>query len=150
MKVILIKDVENKGKTNDIIDVSDGYAKNYLIKKGFAITKTPYNLKRLNFILTKQKEKNEKIKFSLEKLKTKLEKITLVFKLNVYNNKIFGSISLIQIEKQLMKKFNLKIDKKKFINNSNLTDFGLHYLKIKLSSNIIGVLKIIIEKRIIN
>lgn len=146
MKVILIKDVKNKGKVNDVIDVSDGYAKNYLIKKGFAILSTSINLTKLNNVLSQQKTEAAITKATLEKLKITLEQLTLNFKLKVHNNKVFGSISLTQIENCLNKKFNIKINKKKFIDNNNLITFGLHYLKIKLAPNIIATLKVMIYK----
>ncbi|WP_425377789.1 50S ribosomal protein L9 [Spiroplasma endosymbiont of Polydrusus pterygomalis] len=147
MKVILVKDVKDKGKVNDVIEVSDGYAKNYLIKEGFAIPTTPTNLAKLNVVLSQQAAQAAATKATLEELKTALEQLTLNFKLKVHDNKTFGSVSLTQIEDRLAKEFNLKFDKKKFIDNNNLTSFGLHYLKIKLAPNIIATLKVMIEKK---
>ncbi|WP_374696950.1 50S ribosomal protein L9 [Spiroplasma endosymbiont of Polydrusus formosus] len=147
MKVILVKDVEGRGNSNDVIEVSDGYAKNYLIKKGFAIPTTPANLAKLNVVLSQQVAQAAATKATLEELKTALEQLTLNFKLKVHDNKTFGSVSLTKIEDRLEKEFDLKVDKKKFIDNNNLTSFGLHYLKIKLTKNIIATLKVMIEKR---
>ncbi|WP_235511238.1 50S ribosomal protein L9 [Spiroplasma kunkelii] len=147
MKVILIKDVKGKGKVNDVIDVADGYAKNYLIKEGFAISTTSANLAKLNVVLSQKAAQEAAVKASLEELKATLEELTLNFKLKVHDNKTFGSVSLKQIEDWLAKKFNLKVDKKKFIDNNNLTSFGLHYLKIKLAPNIIATLKVMVEKK---
>ncbi|WP_338954843.1 50S ribosomal protein L9 [Spiroplasma endosymbiont of Polydrusus cervinus] len=147
MKVILVKDVKGKGKVNDMIEVSDGYAKNYLIKEGFAIPTTPANLAKLNVVLSQQAAQAAATKATLEELKTALEQLTLNFKLKVHDNKIFGSVSLTVIEDRLAKEFNLKVDKKKFIDNNNLRSFGLHYLKIKLAPNIIAKLKVMIEKK---
>ncbi|WHQ36897.1 50S ribosomal protein L9 [Spiroplasma sp. SV19] len=147
MKVILIKDVKGKGKINDVIEVSDGYAKNYLIKEGFAIPTTPANLARLNTVLSEQEAQAAVTKATLEELKAALEQLTLNFKLKVHDNKIFGSISLTQIEDRLAKEFNLKVDKKKFIDNNNLTSFGLHYLKIKLAPNLVATLKVMVDKK---
>ncbi|WP_419334797.1 50S ribosomal protein L9 [Spiroplasma endosymbiont of Sarcophaga variegata] len=147
MKVILIKDVKGKGKINDVIEVSDGYAKNYLIKEGFGIPTTPANLAKLNVVLSEQAAQAAANKATLEELKTALEQLTLNFKLKVHDNKTFGSISLTQIEDRLAKEFNLKVDKKKFLDNNNLTSFGLHYLKIKLAPNLIATLKVMIDKK---
>ncbi|WP_425380278.1 50S ribosomal protein L9 [Spiroplasma endosymbiont of Stenodema calcarata] len=147
MKVILIKDVKGKGKVNDVIEVSDGYAKNYLIKEGFAIPTTPANLAKLNVVLSTEVAALAAKRATLEALKTALEELTLNFKLKVHDNKTFGSISLTQIEDRLAKEFNLKIDKKKFVDNNNLTSFGLHYLKIKLAPNLIATLKVMVEKK---
>ncbi len=147
MKVILIKDVKGKGKINDVIDVADGYAKNYLIKEGFAIPTTYANLTKLNVVLSQQAAQEAETKASLEELKASLEELTLNFKLKVHDNKTFGSVSLTQIEDRLAKEFNLKVDKKKIIDNNNLKSFGLHYLKIKLSPNIIATLKVMVEKK---
>ncbi|MBW3057852.1 50S ribosomal protein L9 [Spiroplasma poulsonii] len=147
MKVILIKDVKGKGKINDVIEVSDGYAKNYLIKEGIGIPTTPANLAKLNVVLSEQAAQEVANKATLEELKTALEQLTLNFKLKVHDNKTFGSISLTQIEDRLAKEFNLKVDKKKFLDNNNLTSFGLHYLKIKLAPNLIATLKVMIDKK---
>ncbi len=147
MKVILIKDVKGKGNINDVIEVSDGYAKNYLIKEGFAIPTTPTNLAKLNVVLSEQKVQAAATKATLEALKATLEQLTLNFKLKVHDNKTFGSISLTQIEDRLAKEFNLKIDKKNFLDNNNLTSFGLHYLKIKLAPNLIATLKVMVDKK---
>ncbi|KAF0851134.1 MAG: 50S ribosomal protein L9 [Spiroplasma poulsonii] len=147
MKVILIKDVKGKGKINDVIEVSDGYAKNYLIKEGIGIPTTPANLAKLNVVLSEQAAQAVANKATLEELKTALEQLTLNFKLKVHDNKTFGSISLTQIEYRLAKEFNLKVDKKKFLDNNNLTSFGLHYLKIKLAPNLIATLKVMIDKK---
>ncbi|WP_338965313.1 50S ribosomal protein L9 [Spiroplasma endosymbiont of Sarcophaga carnaria] len=147
MKVILIKYVKGKGKINDVIEVSDGYAKNYLIKEGFGIPTTPANLAKLNVVLSEQAAQAAANKATLEELKTALEQLTLNFKLKVHDNKTFGSISLTQIEDRLAKEFNLKVDKKKFLDNNNLTSFGLHYLKIKLAPNLIATLKVMIDKK---
>ncbi|MBH8622420.1 MULTISPECIES: 50S ribosomal protein L9 [Spiroplasma] len=147
MKVILIKDVKGKGKINDVIEVSDGYAKNYLIKEGIGIPTTPANLAKLNVVLSEQAAQAVANKATLEELKTALEQLTLNFKLKVHDNKTFGSISLTQIEDRLAKEFNLKVDKKKFLDNNNLTSFGLHYLKIKLAPNLIATLKVMIDKK---
>ena len=147
MKVILIKDVKGKGKVNDVINVADGYAKNFLIKEHLAIPATEHNLQKLQTVLATNKAV-EKAKISeLQKLKAQLESLTLNFKLKVHDNKVFGSVSLTQIEDRLAKEYNIKINKKKFTENHNLTSIGLHYLKIKLHHNIIATLKVMVDKK---
>ncbi|AGM25805.1 50S ribosomal protein L9 [Spiroplasma syrphidicola EA-1] len=147
MKVILIKDVKGKGKANDIIEVSDGYAKNFLLKQNLAIPTTNANVYKLNENLRENQKVIEEEKAKLGLLKLELEKLTLNFKLKMHNDKVFGSISLVQIVDRLEKEFKLKVNKKDFVDKNNLVDVGLHYLTIKLNHQITATLKVMIEKK---
>ena len=104
MKVIFIKDLKKQGKINEIKEVSDGYATNYLIKNGYAVkyTKTSSNILNQD-IKKKEQEEKENIK-KAEKLKKKLEALSISFKVSSNKGKVFGSISSKQIAEELEKK----------------------------------------------
>lgn len=136
MKVIFIKDLKNQGKVNEIKEVSDGYATNFLIKNGYAVKYTKTSNERLENDLEKNRKQEEKNKENANKLKQKLEKEQLKFIVKTGNNgKVFGNISSKQISEELKKK-NYDIDKKKIETANSLNTIGHHYVEIELYKNI--------------
>ena len=145
MKVIFIKDLKKQGKINEVKEVSDGYAINYLIKNGYAVkyTKTSSNILNQD-IKKKEQEEKENIK-KAEELKKKLEALSISFKVSSNKGKVFGSISSKQIGEELNKK-GIKIDKKQ-ISAQNLNTLGVHEVEIKLHKKVIAKLRVqLIEK----
>ena len=124
MQVIFLKDLKGQGKKGEIKEVSDGYAMNFLIKKGYAIKKTEGSLNKLN----EQKEKD------------KLENITINFKVKESKGKMFGSISTKQIKEEL-KKLGYDIEKNN-IENTTINTLGMHNVKIVLYKDINCILKV--------
>ena len=116
MEVIFIKDLKGQGKAGDKKNISDGYAKNFLIPKGYAVEATASNLNNL-----KGKKESEAYKKQQElenalMLKEKLEKITVILKAKAGDNgKIFGSITSKDISEALSKTFGMNVDKKKIL-----------------------------------
>ena len=142
MKVIFIKDVKGKGNAGDIKEVSDGYAKNYLIKNNLAVPVTNTSMNRLNEEKkAKAKKEAEEIKKN-EKIKKELENKTLIFKVKTSDqNKIFGSISSKQISSELSK-LGYEIDKKNIALESPLSNLGAHIVKVNLHKKVVLNLKI--------
>ena len=143
MKVIIIKNFKEY-KVNEIIEVSDGYAKNFLIKNGYAqpINKqTLANLDRVKENIKKDYE--EQVKLANDK-KQEIEKITLNFTLKANGNIVHGSITTTAIEKELLK-HNIKLPKNS-IEVVALNTFGQHYVTIKLDDAVKAMLKIIITE----
>ena len=146
MKVIFIKDVKGQGKKNEIKEVSDGYGKNFLINKGYAVLATPTSMKKLNQEKLETKEKEEQAKKQAKELKDKLEKISLKFKVKTGEyDKVFGSISPKQIISELKNK-GFNIDKKMLKMEEKLAYIGFHNVEIELYKGIIGVLKVELVK----
>ena len=140
MQVIFLKDLKGQGKKGEIKEVSDGYAMNFLIKKGYAIKKTEGSLNKLN----KQKEHDKEIDLenrkNAGKLKEKLEKLTINFKVKESKGKMFGSISTKQIKEEL-KKLGYDIEKNS-IENTTINTLGMHNVKITLYKDIDCILKV--------
>ena len=145
MKVIFIKDLKKQGKVNEVKEVSDGYAINYLIKNGYAVkyTKTSSNILKKDI---KEKEiETEQNKKVAEEQKKKLESIILEIKAKSNNGKMFGSISNKQISDEL-KKQGITIEKKNIITEP-LNSLGVHEVEIKLYKQIIAKLRVQIQEK---
>ena len=143
MKVILLKDVKKLGKKDAIIDVSDGYASNYLFPNRLAVPVT----NKSKEILSKQQEDariaEENAKRDAQKLATRLEQIEVLFKTKVgKEGKMFGSISLKQIEEEMLNQHGIQIDKRKFIDKGPLDSLGIYRLKIELHKGVVGIIKV--------
>lgn len=146
MKVIFLKDVKGQGKKNEIKEVSDGYAKNFLINKGYAVMATSTSLKKLS-----QEQEEHKLQENLKKknaidIKEKLSKIQLKFKVKTgEHDRVFGSVSPKQIITELRNK-GFDIDKKMLKMEENLAYIGFHNVEIELYKDVIGVIKVELVK----
>ena len=146
MKVILLKDVKKQGKKDDVIEVSDGYAKNYLIKNGLAVlyTKTSKNI--LQNELDERALNEEKLIKECEDLKNKLINKTLTFKVKTgANDKVFGNVSTKQIADKLQE-LGFNIDKKKIKLDYPLDTLGIFEVTIELHKKVVFKLKIELTK----
>lgn len=147
MKVILLKDVKKLGKKDQTIEVSDGYANNYLFPNKLAVQLT----KGSSQVLANQKEEEKQI-FEKNQAKARsiaddLAKITLEFKLKAGNNgRCFGNVSLKQIEDYLLDKHSIQIDKRKFLDKGPLDSFGMYKLRIELFKGVVGVINVHISE----
>ena len=146
MKVIFIKDLKKQGKVNEIKEVSDGYAINFLIKNGYAVkyTKTSSNI--LEADIKKKHEEEENLVKEATKLKERLEKISLEFGVKANNGKVFGSISSKQVSEEL-KKLGFDIDKKMIDTSGGLSSLGSHIINVNLHKKVKAELVVrLIEK----
>lgn len=147
MKVILLNDVKKVGKKDEIVEVSDGYAKNFLIKQNLAVACSNDALDKLN--KQKEDEKNRQIKLKeiAIEYKNKLEKDEFVFYVKSDKGKVFNSISTKQLAEEMEKK-GYKIDKRKIIDNHPITTLGYNNIKIELYKDVIGVIKVLLKEKL--
>ena len=145
MKVIFLKDVKGQGKKDDIKEVKDGYAENFLIKNGYAIKYSNRSKEILDNQIEDRNEKERQLIKECEEIKMKLESKTYTFKVKSgKEGKVFGSVSSKQISDELNKQ-GFKIDKKKILIDDTLTTLGHHNVKIELHKKVIAEIKIIME-----
>ncbi|AHI53437.1 50S ribosomal protein L9 [Spiroplasma sabaudiense Ar-1343] len=147
MQVILLQDVKNYGKKDQVVEVSDGYAMNYLLPKKLAVKASQESI---NLLKSKIKKEDINKKADIEKtqkLKEAIEAITLNFKLAQKDGKSFGSVSQAQIEEKMLKEYQIKIDKRKLLKHENLNQIGLFYIKLKLDFNIEATINVKIESK---
>lgn len=136
MEVIFIKDLRGQGKKGDIKNVSDGYAKNYLIKNGYAVLKTKEELVRLEKANANKLAEDKANKEKAKELKKKLDEVTIEFKVKTGEyDKVFGSISVKQIKEEL-NKLGYKIDKNQIMLEVPISVLGFHKVEVELYSNI--------------
>ena len=142
MKVILLKDVKKQGKKDQIIEVSDGYAQNFLIKNGLAVKYTTGSKNILDNELKERKQNEDALIKECEDKKLKIEKLELTFKVKTgKEGKVFGSISSKQIAEELAKK-GIDIDKKTIRVDTPIDTLGVHLVNINLHKKVSATVKV--------
>lgn len=145
MKVIFIKDLKKQGKVNEIKEVSDGYATNFLIKNGYAVKYTKTSNEILNTSIKNQQLEEEKNIKEATKIKNELEKLEIVFNIKSgANGKTFGTVSTKQIAEKL-NELNYKIDKKQILIDTPLNVLGTHLVNINLHKKVDCQLKVVLK-----
>jgi large subunit ribosomal protein L9 len=133
MKVILKQDIKGLGKKESLVDVSDGYARNYLIPKGFAVEASAVNINVMKTKNDAEKAKRERELAKAKALAQELEKITVVIATKAgENGKLFGSVTSKDIAEKLKKDFNIETDKKKINLQDSLKSLGTTEVEVKL------------------
>lgn len=143
MKVIFIKDLKGQGKTGEQKNISDGYAKNFLIPKGYAIEATAANLNDLKGKKDSQQYQKEQDIKAAEEMKKKLADITVSIKTKCGDNgKLFGSVTSKDIADELKKQHSISIDKKKIVLPDGIKVAGTFSVDVKLYPSISGKINV--------
>ena len=149
MKVILTQDVKGQGKKDQIIEVSDGYARNFLIPRKLAIIA---NAQAMNEAKNKEASKQHKIEVEKEEAKNlakQLESITVkIVEAAGNDNRLYGAVTSKDISEKLAKDHNITIDKKKIVRPEPIKSFGTYKLEVKLyTSEITGSINVVVTDK---
>lgn len=136
MKVILLKDVKGKGKKDSILDVSDGYANNFLIKNGLAVLYTKKSKEILDKEIDFREKEEQKLVDEYNQIKNKLNDKIIEFKVKTgKDDKVFGTVSSKQISDKL-KEMGYKIDKKNIKVTDAISSLGITNVDVELHKKV--------------
>jgi len=155
VKVILQQDVKGQGKKGQLVNVSDGYARNFLLPKKLAIPATSENL-----TVMKQQEKAREKKMETDKAKatetaSKLGEVLVMISAKgsgegshggTGGGKLFGSVTSKEISEELMKQHGIEIEKNKIVQEEPIKTFGSHEIKCKLGFEITGTINVLVTE----
>ena len=145
MKVILKQDVHNLGKKNDMVNVNDGYAKNFLIPKDMAMEASSTAVNEMKMRQNADKSRKENELASAKKIQSKINGISLTFVSKAgENGKLFGSITSKDISEKLLKENKISVDKRKINLQEAIKAVGTHEIEIKLHAGVSSTLKVIV------
>lgn len=143
MKVILKADIKGVGKKNEVINASDGYARNFLFPKNLAVEANSENMSKLQAQKDANQFRKDTEKEDAKKIAEKLTKIIVRIQVKAgENGKIFGGVSAKDISENLEKQHNIKIDKKKIDLKETIKTLGIHNIDAKLYEGVSGQIKI--------
>ncbi|TMC77834.1 MAG: 50S ribosomal protein L9 [Chloroflexi bacterium] len=146
MRVILKAEVRGLGRTGDIKDVADGYARNYLLPKGLAMEATGGELKHLAQERQAEKSKKDRAHDDARELAKRLGEVTLVFKLKAgEHGKTFGSVTAKEVAEALRKEAKAEVDKTKIVLREPLRSLGVHKIEVRLLADVRADVTVAIE-----
>lgn len=141
MKVILLSDVKKVGKKGEVVEVADGYARNFLFAKKLAVQESNKSREILEDQKKKEELNQQELKKEAEIIKEKLENMVFEFKVKSgKEGRVFGSISTKAIVEELAKQ-GINIDKRKIIDTQPIATLGTTVVKVELYKNVIGNIK---------
>ncbi len=143
MEVVLVKDVPGLGKRGAVVSVKTGYARNYLLPRGFAVPATKGVLKQQQTLQTAKKDKDERAFAEAEENAALLGGKTLVFERKVGQGRIFGSITAQEIAAKIWSVHKIKVDRRKILIGEHLKSIGRHEVTIVMHPKVRA--KILVE-----
>ncbi len=146
MKVILLKDVKGQGKKDDIINVSDGYARNFLLKNGLAKEATSTNVNSVNIAKKAEEHRKAVEKAEAVELAKKISDISVSVKIKVgETGKLFGALNTQAIADALKAQHGLEIDKKKIVLSDPIKSVGSYTVTVKPYAEVSAKLKVTVS-----
>jgi large subunit ribosomal protein L9 len=142
MKIILRQDFEQLGRIGDVVDVKDGYARNYLIPRNIAYQATPGGIKMLEEEKKQHSRRQEKEKTAAERLAAQLEKVSVTIQMKVgEDEKLFGSVTSQMISDVLQEK-GITLDKRHIELEEPIKALGIYEVPARLAAGVHGIVKV--------
>ncbi len=142
MKIILRQEFQQLGHVGDVVDVKEGYARNYLIPRNIAYLATPSSILQLEEEKKQHSRQKEKEKRTSEKLAIELEKVSVTIQMNVgEDDKLFGSVTSQMIADSLKEK-GIVIDKRQIEMEDAIKALGIYTVDVKLAGGVTGKVKV--------
>lgn len=146
MKVIFLQDVKGQGKKGEMKDVSDGYARNFLIPKGVAVLADSKAINEMKGAKASEEHKRATEEANAKDIAKKLEELILTLRVKgAADGRLYGSVTGKEVAEQLKAQHGIDIDKRKIELSENIKTFGSYKAKVKLYSGISGTLSIKVE-----
>ncbi|HHT50713.1 MAG TPA: 50S ribosomal protein L9 [Eubacteriaceae bacterium] len=146
MKVILLKDIKSLGKKGDLVEVSDGYARNYLLPKGLAVLASEGNIKKAKEEKKAQAKRKEKERQEAQELAQKLSNTTIIIKVKASDEgRLYGSVTSKDIAQELENQAKIKVDKRKINLSEPIRYIGNIDVDIKVYPQITATFKVKVE-----
>lgn len=143
MKVILLENIKGVGKKDEVINASDGYARNFLFPKNLALEATKDNMLKLQAKQQANQRKKDIEKEEAIKVASKMKELLLKIEVKSgENGKIFGGVTAKEIAENLQKQYQIAIDKKKINLKETIKNLGIYTVEIRLYEGVVGKLKI--------
>ena len=147
MKVILLQDVRGQGKKGQLLEVSDGYARNFMLPRKLAIEATTDSINTMRMTDKANQEKRQREREEAFATATKLKNLTVTVKAKGGGaGRLFGSVTTQEISEALQKEHKITVDKRKIVLDETIKTVGLYTVKCKLGYEITADLKVKIEE----
>ncbi len=148
MKVILNKNIDRVGPVGNIVNVRDGYARNYLIPKGLAVMATPENIKIVEKVKSKEILKEKELHAQAGTLAQKINEMSATLEVNVgEDEKLYGSVSNSDIQ-EILKEKGIEVDRKDILLKKPIRTVGAYQVEISCHTNVRGTLKLwVVQKK---
>ena len=147
MKVVLLADVKGQGKKNQVVEVSDGYARNFLFPRKLAV---PADNKVMNEIRTKEAANEFRIreeKKAAEAVAARLAATTVKIKCAAgADGRLYGAVTAKDVAELLERDFGIKVDKRKIVMNEQIRTYGVFPVEVRLYTDVIGKFSVVVHE----
>ena len=145
MKVILQQDVKGQGKKGQLVNVSDGYARNFLLPRKLAVEANEKNLEQMKKNEKAKQKKQEEEKAAALEISNKLESFVVTIKAKSGGaGKLFGAVTSKEISEALSAQHGVEIEKNKIVQDEQIKTFGSYEIKCKLGYEITGIINVLV------
>ena len=146
MKVILVEDMPKLGEVGDVVEVADGYARNYLIPQGIAVVATEGTLKQVENLKRQEARRRERLRGDALAFREQLDGLTLVFKAKVgETGRLYGSITSSDIAERIAEVTGREVDRRKILLDNPLKELGSFQIPIRLLPDVTAQVTVVVE-----